>query len=340
MKFEIELRHWYNENKRSLPWRETKNPYLVWLSEVIMQQTRIAQGTSYYQRFAQTFPTVKSLANAPADDVMKLWEGLGYYSRARNLHAAAKQIVAEFNGELPSNYIDLLKIKGIGPYTAAAISSICFNEKKAVVDGNVYRVLSRIYGIETAINSTQGIKIFADLANKLIANSDNPGDHNEAVMEFGALQCTPKNPNCVDCIFSTSCVAFATGRVAELPVKTKANPLRNRFLNYFIFKNGDKVAIQKRAEKDIWQGLYEFPLLETAVALTTQNHAQLMCEPIKHILSHQRLHISFWHAEEPTPPANFNYSWINISELEQLAFPIVLKRFIDANLLHLRHRLP
>ena len=202
MKFEIELRHWYNENKRSLPWRETKNPYLVWLSEIIMQQTRVAQGTSYYQRFAQTFPTVKSLANAPADDVMKLWEGLGYYSRARNLHAAAKQIVAEFNGELPNNYIDLLKIKGIGPYTAAAISSICFNEKRAVVDGNVYRVLSRIYGIDTATNSTPGIKTFADLANKLIANSDNPGDHNEAVMEFGALQCTPKYPNCMDCILA------------------------------------------------------------------------------------------------------------------------------------------
>lgn len=338
MKFEISIRQWYSQNKRILPWRETKNPYLVWLSEVIMQQTRIAQGTRYYQDFARIYPTVNALANASVDDVLKLWEGLGYYSRARNLHAAAKQIVAEFNGEIPNNYINLLKIKGIGPYTAAAISSICFNEKRAVVDGNVYRVLSRIYGIKTPINSTLGVKLFADLANKLIAQSNNPGEYNEAVMEFGALQCTPKNPDCGECIFNTSCIAFTTGSVADLPVKTKPNPLKNRYLNYTIYIDGDKIALQKRATKDIWQGLYEFPLIETETTLSSPKKAQLMCAPVTHILSHQRLHISFWLAKNPTPLINSEVLWHKIAELEQLAFPIVLKRFINTNLLHLRHR--
>lgn len=335
MKLELQVRHWYNENKRTLPWRGSYNPYLIWVSEVIMQQTRVAQGTAYFLRFLEKYPTVKNLAEAPIDEVMKLWEGLGYYSRARNLHLAAKQIVAEFNSKLPDNYTELLKIKGIGPYTAAAISSICFNERRAVVDGNVYRVLARIYGIDTPINSSAGIKIFNELASKLIKNCSNPGDYNQAMMEFGALQCVPKNPNCADCIFRNSCLAYATGTVPKLPVKIKAKPLKNRYLNYYIFQDADKIAIQKRTVNDIWAGLYQFPLLETEEAPNVDTSDQLITEPVKHILSHQRLHVFFWNSEESKVKPHENCIWVNVKELYQFPFPIVIKRFIDSNLLHL-----
>ncbi len=340
MNFETQLRLWYSQNKRTLPWRESKDPYLVWLSEVIMQQTRVAQGTMYYLRFAQNYPTVLHLANAPADVVMKLWEGLGYYSRARNMHEAAKQIVADFGGKMPDNYQDLVKLKGVGPYTAAAISSICFNQKYAVVDGNVYRVLARIFGIETPINSSAGSKIFNDLANSFIQKSPDPGEYNQAIMEFGALHCTPKSPKCNSCIFSQTCVAFATGRVADLPVKIKSKPLKNRYLNYLLFVDGGKILIEKRTEKDIWEGLYQFPLYETASEVRVMHDAKLLAPSVKHLLSHQRLFVSFWELNPHQNQPKDGQILVDIEELKHYAFPIVLKRFIVSNLLHLQPRLP
>lgn len=339
MNFETQLRLWYNQNKRTLPWRDSGNAYFVWLSEVIMQQTRVSQGTAYFNRFAEHFPTVQHLANAPADEVMKLWEGLGYYSRARNLHAGAKQIVADFSGQMPENYADLLKIKGIGPYSAAAISSICFNQKKAVVDGNVFRVLGRIHGIETPINTTAGIKTFTSLAEKLISTSDYPGEYNQAIMEFGALHCTPKNPKCSSCIFNNKCVAIATGKIAVLPVKIKSNPLKNRHLNYLVAIEGEKIAIEKRTTKDIWAGLYQFPLEESDVNITALKNAALMAPTIKHILSHQRLFISFWMIRPEKLALADKYEWVAMNDLSRYPFPIAIKRFIETNLLHLRNRL-
>ncbi len=335
MNFEIQLRLWYSENKRSLPWRKTKNPYNIWLSEVIMQQTRIAQGTKYYHHFISTYPTVKDLANAPLDAVLKSWEGLGYYSRARNLHLAANQIVTLFHGNFPKDYSTLLSIKGIGPYTAAAISSICFKEEIAVVDGNVYRVLSRIYGIETPINSSAGIKQFNQLAQKLIKGCPLPGDYNQAIMEYGALHCTPKNPKCNTCIFSSTCVAYNTNTVEKLPVKTKAKPVKDRFLSYLILFKDNKIAVEKRTHKDIWQGLFQFPLIETENGNATVLKGTKMAEPVKHLLSHQRLHITFWQIKHPEQLPKTTYHWVDVDMLQTLAFPIVLKRFIDANLLHL-----
>ena len=342
------LEQWYNNNKRILPWRETKEPYRIWLSEVILQQTRISQGLPYYERFVENYPTVSELAKASQDDVLKLWEGLGYYSRARNLHAAAKQIVNDYQGNFPGTYAELLNIKGIGPYTAAAISSICFNEKKGVVDGNVYRVLSRLFGIETPINSSVGQKQFSLRAQELVAQAYSPGDYNQAIMEFGATHCTPKSPGCKSCIFSKDCIAFNTGMVESLPRKEKSNPLKNRYLNYIIANVDGKIAVQKRSEGDIWAGLYEFPLLETPEttnAKTLQKMLDISTMPVlisgqeKHILSHQRLWISFWQIQELPQDRLSNILFIKPEALTKLAFPIVLKRFVESNLLLLPHRL-
>ncbi len=315
-----------------------------------MQQTRIAQGTKYYLRFVATYPTVGELAAAPLDHVLKLWEGLGYYSRARNLHAAANQIMNDHNGAFPKTYQELLNIKGIGPYTAAAIASICFGEKKAVVDGNVFRVLSRIYGIDTPINSTAGKKQFQELADKLITQAKEPGDYNQAMMEFGALHCTPKNPLCTDCMFANACVAYQTGKVNALPVKQKAKPLRNRYLHYFLLVEDEQVYIQQRKANDIWSHLYEFPLFESgspilqpkelkSAAELNNGNVIRASEPIKHILSHQRLHITFWEVDDLPEKFKTLAQRVDISHLKQVAMPIALKRFVDANLLPLRTRL-
>jgi A/G-specific adenine glycosylase len=343
------LTNWYQQNKRPLPWRQSKDPYKIWLSEVIMQQTRIAQGTSYYLRFVETYPSVKHLANAPLDAVLKLWEGLGYYSRARNLHAAANQIMTDFQGTFPTLYDDLITIKGIGPYTAAAISSICFNEQKAVVDGNVFRVLARLHGIDTPINSTAGKKIFQALADDLIIQTQKPGDFNQAMMEFGAIHCTPKKPLCADCLFQDKCAAYQTGLVNKLPVKQKAKPLRNRYLHYFIIKNDLNIWIQQRQSGDIWSHLYEFPLFEsekqiiqpkklaTEIGLESESPSRL-AGPIKHILSHQRLHITFWQLPSTEAQHFSKAKPLPFSNLEKLALPIALKRFVEANLLPLQNR--
>ena len=341
-----QLSHWYDQHKRSLPWRENPEPYRVWLSEIILQQTRVAQGMEYYKRFVKTYPTISDLAAAPLDSILKLWEGLGYYSRARNLHMAAKQIMADFDGVFPKTYKQLLTLKGVGPYTAAAVASICFSEKVAVVDGNVYRVLARWYGIDTPINSSAGIKQFQELANTQIAESTDPGQHNQAMMEFGALQCVPKNPDCQGCIFSLGCVAYQTGMVAKLPLKQKAKPVRHRFLNYFILEKEGAYFLNQRDTSEIWGGLYQFPLLETEKAVNQPRAISQLLDnpelkpkrlvgPITHLLSHQKLHISFWHVSGLPEGLLKGGSFYAPESFIKLALPIVLKRFVDANLLHL-----
>lgn len=314
MSFSSKILDWYHENKRSLPWRKSTDPYKIWLSEIILQQTRVAQGTPYYLSFVENFPTVYDLANANEEQVLKLWQGLGYYSRARNLHAAAKMVVDQYDGKFPDNYKKLLTLKGVGDYTASAISSICFNEAQAVVDGNVYRVLSRYYGIDTPINSTEGIKYFKSLALKVM-DTANIRDYNQGIMEFGAIQCSPKKPLCLLCPLNDSCVALEKGLVDTLPVKLKKTKVRNRYFNYLIpiYKDTDGnqyTSINQRIGKGIWQNLWQFPLLESDDVLEiddiTIRYKEVLGNmrsdevieynesAIVHKLSHQHLHAKFW----------------------------------------------
>jgi A/G-specific adenine glycosylase len=349
VRIDNKLYTWYQEHKRDLPWRQTSNPYFIWLSEIILQQTRVAQGQAYYLKFKTTYPTVKDLANASLDSVLKLWEGLGYYSRARNLHAGAKQIMNDFNGEFPSTYKDILSIRGIGPYTAAAIASFCFGEERAVLDGNVFRVLARLHGITTPINSTVGKKQFQELADAAIHQVEDPGTFNQAIMEFGALQCTPKNPDCANCPFQENCIAFNTGTVQKLPVKIKAKPPRHRYFHYLIVLEDDDIYIQQRKPGDIWSHLYELPLIETdkpvnqpkalRKILGVEAKLNRMAGPIVHVLSHQRLHLNFWHAEVLPDTLNNGMNKVALNHLKDLAFPIAIKRFVDTNLLPLPPRL-
>ncbi len=342
-KFSIDLILWYKENKRSLPWRETKDVYKVWVSEIILQQTRVNQGLNYYLRFIELFPTVHHLANASEDAILKCWQGLGYYSRARNMHAAAKYVVQELNGVFPDNYNDLLKLKGIGTYTAAAISSICFNEHQTVVDGNVFRVLTRIYNIDTPINTNAGKKQIEELAHQLNDVKEH-GDFNQALMEFGALQCTPKNPDCMQCIFNDRCLAYQKRKVDSLPVKEKKLKIKKRYLNFiFIVDKNKNTIIQKRLDNDIWNGLYQFPLIETekeednilgsdafkkminGVDITVRSNHQL-----KHVLTHQRLFINIIQLEvKDVNHLNGNdYQITSLEELSNYAFPKPLTSFI------------
>lgn len=343
MNFTKILTHWYSVNKRDLPWRRTKNPYYIWLSEIIMQQTQIKQGLPYYEAFVTNFPTVFDLANADEQDVLKLWQGLGYYSRARNLHASAKYVVNELNGEFPSSYIGLIKLKGVGDYTASAISSICFDESHAVVDGNVYRVLARYFGIDTPINSTPGIKEFKALATRLLDTS-NPGDYNQAVMEFGATQCKPKNPYCIVCPLKDSCIALQKGKVSELPVKLKKTKVTKKHFNFLVLISEDKNTVfEQRTEKGIWQNLYQFPLIESDNEIDSEvftNHPQIKDyfktsefsssvynpDPIIHKLSHQHLFTKFWIIEVK----RLELAGIPISEVKNYPTPILISNFIDA----------
>ncbi len=253
---------WYEEHRRELPWRLTVDPYLIWVSEIILQQTRVNQGVDYYHRFVERFPDVHTLASADEDEVLRCWQGLGYYSRARNLHRAAKTVVEKHNGELPRNYDAIRSLAGVGDYTAAAIASFAYNLPHAVVDGNVYRVLSRLFGVSTPIDTTKGKREFATLAQALLP-SDRPALHNQAVMEFGALQCVPSSPGCDDCPLQGQCAAFERDLVAELPVKSKRVKMQTRYFHYFFVECGGKVFLQKRTGNDVWKGLYEFPLLES-----------------------------------------------------------------------------
>lgn len=344
MNFSQKLISWYLQNKRDLPWRETKNPYKIWLSEVILQQTRVAQGLPYYKNFVKKFPTVFDLAQADEEQVLKTWQGLGYYSRARNLHHTSKHISENLNGNFPENYNDLLKLKGIGSYTAAAIASFSYQEPVAVLDGNVYRVLSRYFGIQTDISSSKAKKEFQELANRVL-DKKQPSLFNQAIMEFGALQCVPKNPNCKACIFKNSCFALQKNKVAQLPIKLKKTKITQRFLNYLVFMDeNENTIINKRTQNGIWKNLYEFPLLEvtekTDLEVITQKISEMYSDQytikdisvfnpkeIIHKLSHQQLYILFW---KISVRGNLNKS-IALSEISGYPFPIVIYNFI-ANL--------
>ncbi|MDU8884932.1 A/G-specific adenine glycosylase [Yeosuana sp. MJ-SS3] len=343
MVFSKTLTHWYSNNKRDFPWRKTKNPYYIWLSEIILQQTQVKQGLPYYEVFIRTYPTVFDLANASESEILKLWQGLGYYSRARNLHTTAKYIVNKFNGEFPSTYDDLLKLKGVGDYTASAIASICFNENTAVVDGNVYRVLARYFGIETPINSTKGTKEFKKLAQELI-DKKNPAEFNQAIMEFGATQCKPKNPDCAACPFNNSCIALQKNMIDKLPVKQKTIKLRKRYFNFLVFisENGNTV-LEKRKTKGIWQNLYQFPLIESNKSLNYKELKDIVnahhvlngnCfnlflyneDDIIHKLSHQHLYTKFWIVEVKTLHENS----ININDVKDFAVPVLIDNFLKS----------
>lgn len=343
MNFTKILTHWYSDNKRSLPWRETKNAYHIWLSEIIMQQTQIKQGLPYYETFVNHFPTVFELANASEEQVLKLWQGLGYYSRARNLHATAKYIANELHGKFPDSYSELVKLKGVGDYTASAIASISFNEPEAVVDGNVYRVLSRFFGIETPINSTEGIKTFKALATSLI-DHNNPGDYNQAVMEFGAMQCKPKNPYCIVCPLKDGCKALEHGKVEMLPVKLKKTKVTKKHFNFLVLLSKDKTTVfNKRTSKGIWQNLYQFPLIESDSAIKPEeftSHTAIKdylngnsydfslfnTTDIVHKLSHQHLYTRFWIIEiDKLPEAG-----VSIKNLRQYPAPVLISNFIEA----------
>ena len=340
MKFSNTLIHWYLQNNRDLPWRKSKNPYFIWLSEIMLQQTRVAQGLSYYIKFTSTFPTVFDLAKADESTVLKMWQGLGYYSRARNLHFSAKQISKELNGIFPSTYEEIIKLKGVGDYTASAISSICFNEPTAVVDGNVYRTLSRYFGIHTAINSTSGIKEFKLLAQTLI-DASQPGTYNQALMDFGALHCKPQNPLCETCPFCNSCVAFEKKLTKELPVKEKKIKVKKRYFNFLVIKTNDhKTILTERKGKGIWQGLYQFPLIENTETIREKEIiaskefndlfpaettiSLFNKKEIVHKLSHQHLYTQFWIVETKTLK-NANISWENIQDFP---VPVLIANFL------------
>ena len=319
--FSRTILNWYAENGRDLPWRRTRDPYAVWLSEIILQQTRIAQGTAYWERFLQRYPTVQDLANATEDEVLRLWEGLGYYSRARNLHAAARQIVAL--GAFPDTLEGIRALKGVGNYTAAAIGSICFDIPAAVVDGNVYRVLARHFGLATPVGTTEAGKEFTALAQKLLPK-DQAAAFNQGMMDFGALQCTPQNPACLTCPLLPSCQAFKTGRVDLLPVKKAATQVQERRFNYVYVRFQGQTAIRKRGAGDIWQGLYE-PLVMPGPA------GRLIRAGVRHQLTH-RLLIADFFLWEPVqkPELPEGYVWIQETELDRYAKPRLFELLLEA----------
>lgn len=326
MNFAATLLQWFKNNGRSLPWRETKDAYAIWLSEVILQQTRIVQGMSYWERFMAQWHTVNDLAAATEDEVLKAWQGLGYYSRARNLHTAAQQVV-ELGG-FPQTFKELKILKGVGDYTAAAIASIAFGEPVAVVDGNVYRVLSRYFGIDTPIDSTEGKKEFQALAQSLLPINE-PADYNEAIMDFGATQCTPNSPHCSACPLCETCVAFREQRINELPVKSKKVKQRERHFTYLYIEYEGKIAIHQRGAGDIWQGLWEFPQAEQLTSSEDsawKTEAQLLKKGVKHILTHQILlaDIYLWRPKNrPQLPSEF--IWIEKQDLENYALPRLIE---------------
>ena len=342
MNFTNLLIEWYLQKKRDLPWRNTTNPYPIWLSEIILQQTRVAQGMPYFYAFLESFPTVKELAIADEQQVLKLWQGLGYYSRARNLHQTAQYIANELDGVFPNSYAGLIQLKGIGEYTAAAIASFAYNEPVPVVDGNVFRVVSRYFGIESDISAGKTKKEFTALAAELLSK-EQPALFNQAIMEFGAMHCTPKNPDCENCIFNSSCVALQKGLVGQLPFKSKKIKIRKRYFNYIVLqdKKGN-TKIQQRTDKGIWHNLYEFPLFETTQEEGFETIAPLIkndtdfgdsvvsiqeANPISliHKLSHQHLYIKFW----KVTVNNTLTDGVNPEQLRTYPFPIVIHNFTE-----------
>lgn len=345
--FSRRLIRWYHHHHRDLPWRHTADPYKIWLSEIILQQTRVAQGLPYYLRFVEKYPTVFDLARADEQDVLRLWQGLGYYSRARNMHRTARQVVEQYGGAFPPAYAALLKLKGVGHYTAAAIASFAFGEAVPAVDGNVYRVLARIFGLETDILSSSAKKEFTGVARQLIP-ADDPATFNQAMIEFGAIQCRPVAPDCLLCPFNTLCYAFEHGAQARLPVKSKKAKVRDRYLNYLILEQGGRLAMGPRTAGDVWQGLYDFYLVESphpAGALDDlSRHDTLLAGWLEagcvelprktyvHLLTHQKLHVRFWRVKLPeTTDAGVlpqGLAFYRLAEIENLPKPILIDTFI------------
>ena len=341
MSFSQKILGWYREHKRDLPWRSTRDPYKIWLSEIMLQQTRVAQGMPYYHSFLEAFPTVFDLANSSEEKVLKLWQGLGYYSRARNLHATAKKVVEEYQGEFPNTYKELRSLKGVGDYTASAIASICFGLPEPVVDGNVYRVLARYFGVDLPINSNKGIKYFKELAREVM-DAGSIRDYNQGIMEFGAIQCAPKKPLCLLCPLNESCVALKEGKVSTLPVKENKTKIRQRYFNYTVlFDKNKRTQIEQRKNRGIWQNLYQFPLLESEKELNQEEFLQRLGEtngvssvesvalynekPITHKLSHQHLHTKFW-VIKTNEVLSEGVSW---DEITSFPVPVLIADFIQ-----------
>jgi A/G-specific adenine glycosylase len=340
--FVQEIYKWFNVNKRDLPWRETFDPYKIWISEIILQQTRVAQGMSYYSRFVEQFPTVFELANASEETVLKLWQGLGYYSRARNLHFTAKFIVNNYKGIFPVDFKTILSLKGIGNYTAAAIASIAYDLPHAAVDGNIYRVISRYYGILTPIDSRKGKSEIQKIANELISEQ-NPGFHNQAFMEFGALQCVPKSPDCNLCPLQDTCYAAKNSLIDKIPVKEKKVKQRTRFFYYYIIECKDSILLEKRIKKDIWKNLHQFPLIESEKELsdseifemkipigTTNPNFKSVSATVKHVLTHQTIFARFINVEADAYFLNdSNFIQVNKKDIYKFAVPRLLENFLN-----------
>ncbi len=344
MSFSAILINWYLKNKRELPWRKTSDPYKIWLSEIILQQTRVEQGLPYYLKFIQRFPDVKKLANANEDEVMKLWQGLGYYSRARNLHFTAKEIATKHNGKFPLHYHEIRALKGIGDYTAAAIASFAYNLPYAVVDGNVMRILSRYLGINEAIDSAVGKKMLTEAAQEFL-DVKNPALYNQAIMEFGATYCVPLKPDCEKCPFNNSCEAFRLKKVNELPYKSKKTKITKRYFHYFILDYKGKTYLYKRKSGDIWQGLYEFllheaksqlefdELLKSQLLKDVAKHSKMglikTSSIKKHILSHQHIFAQFYHIHLNKPFINKRYIEVPFETLNNYALPRLIHRYLE-----------
>ena len=342
--FSSKIIKWYSQHKRELPWRNTKDPYKIWLSEIILQQTQVKQGLPYYQKFIKSFPSVSELANANEEQVLKLWQGLGYYSRARNLHFAAKQI--QQAGFFPKEYKDIIRLKGVGEYTAAAIASFAFKLPYAVVDGNVFRLLSRFYGIDTPIDTSKGKKEFSEIAQTLLLKKE-PDTHNQAIMEFGSQMCKPKQPNCNSCPLRDECVAFANNTTHLLPVKKGKVKVKTVFFEYFFFKMNGYTLVNKRADDGIWPNMYEFPLITTNDLKNIEeilNHNQFeswiegidfsveSISEFKHILSHRKINARFWEIKcQKIPPAS-NFQKIKIKTINKLAVSRLIEKFIQAKI--------
>jgi len=346
MNFGVEIIEWYGEHKRDLPWRNTGDPYPIWLSEIILQQTRVDQGLAYYHRFIQKYPTVQKLAAATEDDVLKLWQGLGYYSRARNLHQTAKEIVKKYRGIFPEEHKQILSLKGIGDYTAAAILSFAFNKKFPVVDGNVFRLLSRYFGIKTPINSSKAKKEFFLLAGELMEDHP-PAVFNQAIMEFGARQCKPQNPDCSICQLNINCVALAQKKVDQFPVKNPKSEIRNRYFNYLVVYQDEKLFLNKRKGNDIWKNLYDFPVIETSKRFSekkimlgedwktlfgkTKVTLKTVSPEYRHLLSHQTIHAKFYEINLPSKKTfgvKNKFFPVSKKELKKLAVPKLIENFL------------
>lgn len=331
---------WSKGKKRTLPWEETRNPYHIWLREVILQQTRVEQGAAYYHKFLEAYPLVGDLANAPLEEVYKNWEGLGYYSRARNLQKAAQQVTLDFQGIFPKEYDKILQLKGVGEYTAAAIASFAFDLPYAVLDGNVYRVLSRYFGVEIPIDTTAGKKYFKNLARKCLDES-NPAVYNQAIMDLGAIICKPQQPLCDHCPFSSDCVAYNTNRIAELPVKSKKMLKLERFFNYLVVSDGKNIVIQQRSEKDIWQHLFQFPVIEGADTLMELKDLQPeiadFVGPVresrvyKQALTHRNILAKFFMIEVKNIVLKDGWIKIKISDLDKYGFPKIIRDYLSEN---------